>query len=196
MSDTREPIDVQTLVEWAIGAELADLFVEALDGPQRYLGGVSADGCFGVERYGKLGTFIDYSGSGGDAVANCHEDAELVYRQARDILDGPTLHLVISCARKKTFPVWDPFPVVTLAREYRWRGRKRVVRVRSLPNGAKYCRLLYRDRGPEIEHYRTLYLWWWDALRQLEYRLMQEDELTRWRLLNWRQPREPWRNDS
>ena len=192
LADMRRDIDIERLLHWAIARQLADRIMEAAHSPEAYLGGVSADGCWAVLRYQILGTFIDCSG---DAPilsnADLHPDAEAVYLAARDVLDPDALDFVVSCARRNTRPEWNPFPVVQIKPDLADRGRRGRVYVNPA-DGARFCMFDLLDRGPEIEHYRTLWLWWYDSLMAIQ-RAIGRRHLERWRVVEWQQNREPWR---
>ena len=206
-ADTRREIDVEALLRWAIGAEHADRVVEYLDReavrPGSYGQGISADGCWAVERYATLGTFVDCSGSGGYEVAHVHPDAEAVYRALKAVAHRDILPLIVQHARAGTRPEHTPCPVVVM----RWVpeldfGREPPrPRVATIPRtGARYCpvRFEVQDNAAILDNARWLYAAWRKTLLRLEAALEDGRGLTepaglrRWRLTAWDVDERPW----
>ncbi len=190
-ADTRRVTDVEGLMAWAIGRERADLICEFLmrERPED-LGG-SASCLVAVERYGRLGTFVDGGGGPGTWAARCHPDAERAYMAAARLLEAPELRLVVHYARTATRPDWAPFKVVEAEPEIVWKDGKWKVRIRRPGGGPAYCPVRWRDRGPELVEWRALYLRWHAALTRLE-RWLRDTPLRTRRLVPLRAPARPW----
>lgn len=195
MVDNREAIDVERLLQWAIGRQKADIAVEWADeeddGRERH--GVSSDGIAAVAWRARLGTAVDgYAGNPADMPV--HPDAEHVYRVARELLDPPTLILVRDCARGATRPDWNPYPAFAV-RPVRIRNGPRAgeIRIFRTPGrGWPFCRVEIEDLRAAVEQYRLLWLWWHEALRRIEAALMDSQVLERYRVARWPVVARPW----
>jgi hypothetical protein len=188
LRDARAPTDVEALLRWAIGRELADAIVEAAERERD--SAMPSSGWGWCESMARLGVVVQGAASSRGALP-LHADAEHVYRVARGALDGPALMTVRHFAKKGTRPDWNPFPVISYGPLLTARGKRRP-RVFRLPDGREFCKLVVYDHARELVAHREIWMKWHDALKRIESALLAGDVLTRWRLVLWREPREPW----
>ncbi len=198
MPDTRTAIDAEKLIGWTIRLQLADLIVEAAE----HVGhtenpGHSSDGIYQVLEAARLGVSIEGGRGARMSELPLPPDAEQTYRVMRELLDPPALILVRDCARTDTRPVWAPFAPLTVrpVRVKDYGKRHGQVRLFKTPTTGPWCEFVIDDRREEIEQYRELWRWWHGAIKIVEWALMADQSLERWRLEKWDLPAEPWRRE-
>ena len=202
-ADTRKPLDVERLVEWAIARQLADKIVEWRDTPDRDRepSSWSGDGTGAVARFGLLGAKVDGSGPGGYATQSLHPDAELVYRTIQEFGRNER-NLILDFARRGRRPKHSPVHVVQWE-PLRWRYNGETGRYEATTwqvkergqrrRGIRYCPMVLKDRAQELEHARWLYMSWHRAMQQLSDRLCaQANAFHSYRPLGFSAPEQPW----
>lgn len=175
---------------WAIGRERADLICEHLMSERPAAAG-GGSCLLAVARFARLGTLVDGGAGPGGEAAQCHPDAEAAYMAAAAALAAPELRLVVHFARAGCPPDWAPFKVVTAERERVWRDGKWKTRIRRPGGGPAFCKVTWRDRGPELGAWRERYLAWHAALTRVEVALAGV-ALRKYRVVPLRAPERPW----
>lgn len=197
--DTRVALDLEALLHWAVGRELADLALAGGGESASALALRSRDGCAELlRRYeagiGGVGATVSAAGA-----AMAHPDALMIWARARELLAGdwPALTLVRDCARRRQRPDWgEGLPVVqlrpleTVLVGRGWRARERVTR-----GGARWCPLRLVDNGQELLRRRALYRVWWRALSRLQPALAALPLSSR-RCTAFRAPERPWAEEG
>ena len=218
-ADLREARDIELLLQWAyqdqvvhkagVEGEWVYLDQAALAERGRFGGAYqskSSDGCFAVERYATLGTFVD--GGGLHASDARDHDAEVLHDAVSRLPNGRRF-LVFNHALAGTRPEWGEGVVPRLEpifKRNRWpwwdaegkpkrgsyetmyqAGRKEVVYVPLRPK-------------PELSQLMTKrigYSLWWDALATLTEALGRSDAgMRRFRPTGPSAPAYPWETDA
>lgn len=191
-----EPMRIDEALHWAVAREKADKVLQYLrTGPDDFRPGVSSDGCWAVERYSVLGTFVDGTGSSDRHGAQVHPDAETLWLTADRVLERPQLLLVQEAARNGEAPDWGrDLPVVRMKAKRVWDPKRRVLRVQERhepKTKARWCVLELEDNGAEIGRRRIIYRMWWQALKTLQAEV-ETKALRRLVLKPFDLPGRPW----
>ncbi|WP_026986527.1 hypothetical protein [Fodinicurvata fenggangensis] len=199
VSRTGQELRIDEALHWAVARERADQALKYLrTGPQDFRPGVSADGCWAVERYSVLGTFVDGTGSSDRHGPQVHPDAETLWLTADRVLERPSLLLVQEAARNGAAPDWGrDLPVVRMKAKRVFDRKRNVMRVQEMTapkSKARYCVLELEDNGAEIGRRRIIYRMWWQALRTLQAEVEQK-ALRRLVLKPFDLPERPWEED-
>ena len=184
------------LLVWTYQAQKAHLC--ARDGGDSFRCGVSSTGVV-VQRL-MLGASIDCSGRGSHAAAGgmaCDKDALRVHGAVGD-------RLLVETASIGQIPEWRPdYPPARVSGVFRMRKGQKVpvMLYDENRNPLNACKIEITGYSPDrarrwIEHHRTVYRHWWQALADLHDRLADEQPLKRWLVRGVGAQREPWATNT
>ncbi len=114
LADKRTPVDLETLVIWAVKTQRADRDDVALHEVEARADGRehvrwSTDGVATLERIGSVGCRIDGGGAKRGVALRVHQDAEAVVAAIERIPDMRRRSLVLLHARQGSGPDWLPY---------------------------------------------------------------------------------------
>lgn len=190
LTDARQAINVQRLMEWAWARELVEM-IELEDHAEAGWDGVSRV----LDRVAELGD----PKSGGRVyghLVQVHPDALAVYGVAKRVLGPMSWRIVTHHARTESAPDWLPnLPPEEVVPERYHDGSR--MRFRKRKDSAGRMKLVYtkRDNRVRIEGARLVYRRWYLSLRMIESALLTDDScLSKWRLVRWPAKAKPWQN--
>lgn len=192
--DSREPLDLEALLHWAIARELADLALAGDDVSGWLAPARSGDGCAELLRRFEVGDVSVGGGYGAAGASPSHQDALLIWAIARQELEGEreALQLVRACARSGERPDWgQDLPVVQLRPEWVVKGRQLKARERVVRGGARYCPIRLQDNAEALRLRRAAYRAWWQAMARLAGVMAAAPLITR-RCSGFQAPARPW----
>lgn len=190
----RQTVTVDEFLTWAYQVERIDTVVDRGGGlypAERSAQGVDVRHVSGGSGYLPLGTKVDFSGvASGDA----HPDAELVHDLICSRAFGHYQRgILFDYARTGMVPDWMPDARPTIVPRYDARGR--VVVRRDSNRNPVYCPIDVQVSLAGIETMRVYYRDWWDAMRDLTYRLWAADaNMTSFNIVALKKMREPWKS--
>lgn len=168
--ESKQDIDIEQLLIWVYQDQAAEQV--AGKGLYSHSGGGDAFGA--VERYGRLGCFIDCAGSAAVGTGELHPDAEAVYET---VGFDP---LIVRHARSGTRPDWMEGAVPHFKPVDGWKEDKADQRVprrydyninAGIGNRPWLCRVRLVNHPDMIAYARRQYLEWWEALAVLSGRM-------------------------
>lgn len=189
----RKSLPVDLFLQWAYQNERIDTVVDRGGGlypAERAADGIDVRRVAAGGGYMPLGTKVDFSGV---VSSDAHPDAELVH----DLISSRAFTaykrgILLDYAKSGIEPDWMPGASPVIVPKYDRKGRI-VVRYDDSRHPV-YCLIEVKVSQELIQTMRGFYCDWYDAMRDLTYKLWAADSnLTSFNILPLEKNREPWK---